>query len=88
MPENSLKTDYNKEIVLNLRPGDDFLALVTSSATIARKLVLNKNTYLVMKTNQNVGQDGGYSFNKNFEMKYLKYKRKYLDLKRRTLSIL
>jgi hypothetical protein len=88
LPENSLKKDYYKEIVLNLRPGDDFLALVTSSATIARKLVLNKNTYLVMKTNQNVGQDGGYSFNKNFEMKYLKYKRKYLDLKRRTLSIL
>jgi hypothetical protein len=82
-PEHSLRNG-GQNIVLNLRPRDDFLALVTSSATIARRQVLSRNAYLVMKTNQNIGQAGGYSFNKNFEMKYLKYKRKYLDLKRRT----
>ena len=59
-----------------LKPYEDFIALVTSTATVPRELWYN--TYLILSSQNPLQMRGG---NIDYRHKYLKYKKKYLKYK-------
>ncbi len=79
VPTNSVKWSTDKDpINIKLQPKEDFLALVTSSATIARSPIIDRNSYLIMETERSL--TGGHR--NLYYRKYLQCKTKYLKLKK------
>lgn len=76
---NSIPALMPNEYHIKLVPHNDFLALVTSTATVSKSLFVSYNTYLVMEAKP---QQGGYIKSSDrksiYYYKYFKYKSKYL----------
>ncbi len=71
-----------EDYTIRMRPDTDFIALVTSTATVSREVFVTYNCYLMMGVvNGSASQGGGSYKNNNYKMKYLKYKAKYLKLR-------